>query len=494
MLFNSLEFWIFLPIVWVLYFSIPQKLRWIWLLLASYFFYGFWKIEFAGLMLFTSLLDWFCARQVFASDKKSVKLTWMWSAIIIDIGLLFLFKYFDFALGYSPLAKSMYHNSATAWIIELGKYTIPAGISFYTFQSISYVVDVYRGEEIPEKNPLKFMLFVSFFPQLVAGPIERFGKLHGQLFAKYNPKLADLRSGFQIMLYGMFLKVAVADNLAGVVDQYYSNHQNYSQWSSWIATFMFTVQVYYDFYGYSLLAQGSAKLFGIDLMDNFNKPFLAGSMPEFWHRWHISLSTWFRDYIFVPVGGNRSGKWRLAFAALLVFFTSGLWHGANSTMIYFGISHGLLYLLDRFVVGRRGSDSSFWMVFRRLKTVFFFWMTLVFFRSINIKQSGEIYKILFAGNSIDSNASGSMVPVLGSGDVGAAGTAGAALLNLNVPVHVTLFLVVAVILDHFVVMVRVDSWISNKPWWTRWFFYVFFIIAVLFWGGAVNHPFVYFQF
>jgi len=418
----------------------------------------------------------------------------MWSAIIIDIGLLFLFKYFDFALGYSPLAKSMYHNSATAWIIELGKYTIPAGISFYTFQSISYVVDVYRGEEIPEKNPLKFMLFVSFFPQLVAGPIERFGKLHGQLFAKYNPKLADLRSGFQIMLYGMFLKVAVADNLAGVVDQYYSNHQNYSQWSSWIATFMFTVQVYYDFYGYSLLAQGSAKLFGIDLMDNFNKPFLAGSMPEFWHRWHISLSTWFRDYIFVPVGGNRSGKWRLAFAALLVFFTSGLWHGANSTMIYFGISHGLLYLLDRFVVGRRGSDSSFWMVFRRLKTVFFFWMTLVFFRSINIKQSGEIYKILFAGNSIDSNASGSMVPVLGSGDVGAAGTAGAALLNLNVPVHVTLFLVVAVILDHFVVMVRVDSWISNKPWWTRWFFYVFFIIAVLFWGGAVNHPFVYFQF
>jgi D-alanyl-lipoteichoic acid acyltransferase DltB (MBOAT superfamily) len=463
-------------------------------LLASYFFYGFWKIEFAGLMLFTSLLDWFCARQVFASDKKSVKLTWMWSAIIIDIGLLFLFKYFDFALGYSPLAKSMYHNSATAWIIELGKYTIPAGISFYTFQSISYVVDVYRGEEIPEKNPLKFMLFVSFFPQLVAGPIERFGKLHGQLFAKYNPKLADLRSGFQIMLYGMFLKVAVADNLAGVVDQYYSNHQNYSQWSSWIATFMFTVQVYYDFYGYSLLAQGSAKLFGIDLMDNFNKPFLAGSMPEFWHRWHISLSTWFRDYIFVPVGGNRSGKWRLAFAALLVFFTSGLWHGANSTMIYFGISHGLLYLLDRFVVGRRGSDSSFWMVFRRLKTVFFFWMTLVFFRSINIKQSGEIYKILFAGNSIDSNASGSMVPVLGSGDVGAAGTAGAALLNLNVPVHVTLFLVVAVILDHFVVMVRVDSWISNKPWWTRWFFYVFFIIAVLFWGGAVNHPFVYFQF
>ena len=477
-----------------MYFSIPQKLRWIWLLLASYFFYGFWKIEFAGLMLFTSLLDWFCARQVFASDKKSVKLTWMWSAIIIDIGLLFLFKYFDFALGYSPLAKSMYHNSATAWIIELGKYTIPAGISFYTFQSISYVVDVYRGEEIPEKNPLKFMLFVSFFPQLVAGPIERFGKLHGQLFAKYNPKLADLRSGFQIMLYGMFLKVAVADNLAGVVDQYYSNHQNYSQWSSWIATFMFTVQVYYDFYGYSLLAQGSAKLFGIDLMDNFNKPFLAGSMPEFWHRWHISLSTWFRDYIFVPVGGNRSGKWRLAFAALLVFFTSGLWHGANSTMIYFGISHGLLYLLDRFVVGRRGSDSSFWMVFRRLKTVFFFWMTLVFFRSINIKQSGEIYKILFAGNSIDSNASGSMVPVLGSGDVGAAGTAGAALLNLNVPVHVTLFLVVAVILDHFVVMVRVDSWISNKPWWTRWFFYVFFIIAVLFWGGAVNHPFVYFQF
>ena len=450
----------------------PQKVRWVWMLAASYFFYGFWKIEFAALMLFTSLLDWFSARKLHQSSVKSIRLFWMWFAIGTDLLMLFMFKYFDFSLGKSWLAQSLYNHSSTAWIIELGKYTIPAGISFYTFQSISYVVDVYRGEEVPENNPIKFMLFVSFFPQLVAGPIERFGKLHTQLFARYSPKLKDLKNGGRLLLYGLFLKVAVADNLAGVVDQFYGNHGNYTLASSWLATFMFTFQVYYDFFGYSLMAQGAALLFGIDLMDNFNKPFLAGSVPEFWHRWHISLSTWFRDYIFIPVGGNRSGKLILSFSVLLVFFTSGLWHGANSTMIYFGLSQGILYLFDRFVVGRRGSENPYGLLLRRLKTGFFFMMTLVFFRGQSLDQSFDVYNMLF-GNFEYTQKS---------------------LLQLTVEWQVWLFLFVGFVFDHFIMKKRADQWFGDQSLFSRWIVYLFMLTAVLLFGGAVNHPFVYFQF
>lgn len=426
-------------------------------------------------MLLTSLLDWFSARQLHKSSVKSVRLFWMWFAIGTDLFLLFMFKYFNFALGKSWIADALYHHNETAWIIELGKYTIPAGISFYTFQSISYVVDVYRGEEVPENNPIKFMLFVSFFPQLVAGPIERFGKLHTQLFAKYSPQLEDLKNGGRLLLYGLFLKVAVADNLAGVVDQFYSNHLQYTGASTWLAVFMFTFQVYYDFFGYSLMAQGAALLFGIDLMDNFNKPFLAGSVPEFWHRWHISLSTWFRDYIFIPVGGNRSGKWILSFSVLLVFFTSGLWHGANSTMIYFGLSQGLLYLFDRFIVGRRGSEHPVGLFLRRLKTGFFFMMTLVFFRSQSLDQSFDVYRILFQGVHI-SNANA------------------VELLKLSAESQVWLFLIVGFVFDHFIMKVRADKWFGNQNLVLRWSVYLFMLTAVLLFGGAVNHPFVYFQF
>jgi alginate O-acetyltransferase complex protein AlgI len=471
-LFNSLEFWIFLPIVWLVYFSVPQKGRWIFLLVSSYFFYGFWQYEFALLMLFTSVVDWYCAQRVYQSKHKAIRQFWMWLAIGSDLAVLFLFKYFDFALGKSPLAEHLYGSSYFAWMIELGKYVIPAGISFYTFQSISYVVDIYRGDEKPEPNVFRFMLFVSFFPQLVAGPIERFGTLHRQLFSQYRPKLEDIKNGGRLLLYGLFLKVAVADNLAGVVDTYYSDPSMFSRSSAWVASFMFTFQVYYDFFGYSLLAQGAALLFGIHLMDNFNKPFLAQSVPEFWHRWHISLSTWFRDYIYIPVGGNKGGTAVMIFAVLLVFFTSGLWHGANATMIYFGLSQGVLYLFDRFIFGKTFSNYSVGIVFRRLKTAFFFMSTLVFFRSVSADQSVHIFKQLWSTQ----------------------GSWSADLKDLVIDPQVWLFLGVGIVLDHVLIKERIDQWVSPLKFIHRWFWYLFFLTAVLLFGGAVNHPFVYFQF
>lgn len=473
MLFNSVQYWIFLPVVWLLYFSMPFRFRWIWMLLASYFFYGFWKIEFAGLMALTSVIDWQCGMRV--APGKAWRKFWLWFSILSNVAMLFMFKYFDFALGDSEMARKLYSSNLTAWIIELGKYTIPAGISFYTFQSISYVVDIYRGEEEPQPNLFKFMLFVSFFPQLVAGPIERFGKLNTQLFTKYLPVWHDISAGLRLLLYGLFLKVGVADNLAHVVDQYYGNHLSYTVGAAWTAIFAFTFQVYCDFFGYSLLAQGSARLFGIHLMDNFNKPFLGKSIPEFWHRWHISLSTWFRDYIFIPVGGNKRGPVILAFSVLLVFFTSGLWHGANSTMIVFGLAQGFLYLFDRFLFNKLPFSGIGWDVFRRIKTGFFFMITLIWFRSANMPQAADIFDVLINGTAHIHKLEGSVK-------------------MLDIPWHIPVFLFIFLLMDLFIMRERADTWFGKFGRPLRWSMYAFMLICIWIWGGAVNHPFVYFQF
>jgi len=493
MLFNSVIYWFFLLLVWLTYFVLPAKQRWIWLLLASYFFYGYWKVEFAGLMMLTSVIDWWCGMRVEQDGSLGWKKFWLWFSIGSNLTMLFMFKYLDFALSDSAMVRWMSDHNATAWIVELGKYTIPAGISFYTFQSISYVVDVYRGQEKAEHNLPKFMLYVSFFPQLVAGPIERFGKLHAQLFAEYSPRWEDIRNGMRLVIYGLFLKVAVADNLASVVDAFYSDHTAYTQAEAWLATFYFTFQVYTDFFGYSLLAQGSALLFGIHLMDNFNKPFISKSIPEFWQRWHISLSTWFRDYLFIPVGGNKRGPWVLAMAAMLVFFTSGLWHGANGTMIAFGVAQGLLYLFDRFVfkkldfVGGHFNDHQgklplrrrLWDGFRTVKTGFFFMMTLVWFRSATMDQASEVFGMLcmpgYIGCRLDG-LEGIAAPTLAHG--------------LQIP----LFLCIFLLLDLWVMKDRADVWLGKFSMPIRWIMYVAMAVSIWVWGGAINHPFVYFQF
>ena len=493
MLFNSVIYWFFLPLVWLTYFVLPAKQRWIWLLLASYFFYGYWKIEFAGLMMLTSVIDWWCGMRVEQDGSLGWKKFWLWFSIGSNLTMLFMFKYLDFALGDSAMVRWMSDHNATAWIVELGKYTIPAGISFYTFQSISYVVDVYRGQEKAEHNLPKFMLYVSFFPQLVAGPIERFGKLHSQLFAEYSPRWEDIRNGLRLVIYGLFLKVAVADNLASVVDSFYSDHTAFTQAEAWLATFYFTFQVYTDFFGYSLLAQGSALMFGIHLMDNFNKPFIAKSIPEFWQRWHISLSTWFRDYIFIPVGGNKRGPWVLALAAMLVFFTSGLWHGANGTMIAFGVAQGFLYLFDRFVFkklefvgghfhdhqGRLPLRRRLWDGFRTVKTGFFFMMTLVWFRSATMDQASEVFGMLWMPGYIGCRLDG---------------LEGIAAPTLAHGLQIPLFLCIFLLLDLWVMKDRADVWLGKFATPLRWIMYAAMAVSVWVWGGAINHPFVYFQF
>ena len=506
MLFNSIVYWLFLPAVWVSYFMLPVRFRWIWLLLASYFFYGFWKLEFAGLMLLTSAIDWYCGKYIESTPRIGWKRFWLWFSIGSNVLMLFMFKYLDFSMGSSPVARWMADHNATAWIIELGKYTIPAGISFYTFQSISYVVDVFRGQEKAEQSLPKFMLYVSFFPQLVAGPIERFGKLHAQLFRPYLPCWQDLRNAARLLMYGLFLKVAVADNLASVVDTYYAgstsaiaNSPVYSCFDAWVASFFFAFQVYTDFFGYSLLAQGSALLFGIHLMDNFNKPFLAKSIPEFWHRWHISLSTWFRDYIFIPVGGNKRGPLVLSAAVLLVFFASGLWHGASATMIAFGLSQGILYLFDRFVfkrlewIGKSQSETTRWSAlrlkiwdgFKQCKTGFFFMLTLIYFRSSSMHQAAKIWNQLWFGGSENI---GLTAPYSAAIEVQESSA------ELTIGMQIPIFLCIFLLLDLCVMKERADVWMGKFALPLRWIMYCMMAISIWIWGGAINHPFVYFQF
>ena len=419
-------------------------------------------------MLCTTIVDWFCGLRVEDNGKNKHRFFWLWFSILTNIGALFVFKYFNFFLGDTPLAKDLYANQWTAWAIELGKYTIPAGISFYTFQSLSYIIDVYRGDEKAQKNLPRFMLFVSFFPQLVAGPIERFGKLNHQLFQKHSIQWKNISNGSRILLYGLFLKVCVADNLSLVVDDFYSNPAAYGSWGAWQGIIAFAFQVFADFFGYSLLAQGAALVFGIDLMDNFNKPYIAKSVPEFWHRWHISLSTWFRDYVFIPIGGNKKGPWVLAFAVMVVFATSGLWHGANTTMIVFGICQGSLYLFDRFIFSKIKINGMAWDGFRNFKTVMFFALSLVYFRSANMNQTDDVFRLLF------SNTAGEE--------------------NLKYPIYIPIFMLLFLLFDNYIINQRIDKWLDKFSLPIRWTFYAAAIASIWLLGGATNHPFVYFQF
>ena len=468
MLFNSIPFLFFLPLVWAVYFLLPMRFRWIWMLGSSYFFYGYWKFEFVFLMAFTSLVDWYCARGIKDSSDERRRKWLLWTSILSNLLILFFFKYFNFFFGNSELARWLYRQELAAWAVELARYTIPAGISFYTFQSISYVVDVYRGNDQAERSLPRFMLFVSFFPQLVAGPIERFSNLQNQLFAPQQVQYQNLRYGFRLLLYGLFLKICVADNLAAVADQFYGAHRIFNTAAAWTAAAAFCVQVYADFFGYSLMAQGAARLFGIDLMDNFLKPFLGRNIPEFWQRWHISLSTWFRDYLYIPLGGSRKGTAKMLLNVMLVFLVSGLWHGANWTMILFGAAQGVFYWMDYFFFKKASKAIGWYAWFSRLKTVFIFMLTLVFFRSVNLPQSTEVYGMLFTG---------------------ASGTAG-----LSIPA-ITLFMVLLfLVLDLGLTRKRFDFWMDDFPWYTRWATYSSFCCLIWMFGGTVNHPFVYFQF
>ncbi|WP_114782701.1 MBOAT family O-acyltransferase [Botryobacter ruber] len=343
MLFNSFEFLVFFPTVVFLYFLLPHRFRWLLLLVASYVFYMFWRAEYILLLIISTLVDYGCSRMMgrYSNNDQHKRKPWLWLSLVSNLGILFSFKYFGF---FGMAANDLAVLFGIDYAVPALELLLPMGISFYTFQTMSYSIDVYYGRIQPEKHLGRFALFVTFFPQLVAGPIERAGNLLSQLRERHEFNYQQLSDGLKLMAWGFFKKLVIADRLAVVVNQAYNEPAEYSGLGLAVATIFFSFQIYCDFSGYSDIAIGAAQVMGINLMQNFRRPFFARSVREFWSRWHISLSTWFRDYVYIPLGGNRVVKWRWYYNLFLTFVISGLWHGANWTFLIWGALHGF-YLL-----------------------------------------------------------------------------------------------------------------------------------------------------
>lgn len=334
MLFNSLEFIIFFPLVTILYFLFPHKFRWIHLLIASCIFYAAFIPSYLFILFILILIDYSAGLLIERSNQKKL---WLYLSLAANIGLLGLFKYYDFFISNV--------NDLTGANFILLKWILPIGLSFHTFQSMSYTIEVYRGKQKAVTHAGYYALYVLFYPQLVAGPIERPQNLLPQLFAKQTFSSQKLYEGLRLMAWGFFKKLVVADRIGKYADAVFSDPQHSSAMPVWLAVFFFSVQIYADFSGYSDIAIGAARCMGIDLTKNFNRPYQSLNIKEFWKRWHISLSSWFRDYVYIPLGGNRKGVLRKNVNLLITFMLSALWHGAGWTFLVWGILHGIFTVI-----------------------------------------------------------------------------------------------------------------------------------------------------
>ncbi|MGV8813801.1 MAG: MBOAT family O-acyltransferase [Gelidibacter sp.] len=344
MLFNSIDFAIFLPIVFSLYWFATNKnlkLQNLLIVIASYVFYGWWDCRFLSLIVFSTLVDYTIGYYLGKENNASKRKLLLWTSILVNLGFLGFFKYYNFFLDNFISAFSLFGTEISVRSLNI---ILPVGISFYTFQTLSYSIDVYRYKLEPTKDFIAFSAFVSFFPQLVAGPIERATNLLPQFYKKRNFKYSNAVDGLRQILWGLFKKMVIADNCAVVVNTIFDNHQDYSGSTLVLGAVFFAFQIYGDFSGYSDIAIGTARLFGFNLMQNFAFPYFSRDIAEFWRRWHISLSTWFRDYLYIPLGGSRGTKSKVIRNVFIIFIVSGFWHGANWTFIVWGALNAIYFL------------------------------------------------------------------------------------------------------------------------------------------------------
>jgi len=344
MLFNSLDFAIFLPIVFLLYWFVAQKnlkLQNALIVLASYVFYGWWDWRFLSLIIFSTLVDYLIGQRLRTEDKQTKRKVLLWTSIVVNLGFLGFFKYYNFFLENFVDAFSLFGMQINANSINI---ILPVGISFYTFQTLSYTIDVYRKKLEPTKDFMAFSAFVCFFPQLVAGPIERATNLLPQFYKKRTFEYNKAVDGMRQILWGLFKKVVIADNCAEFANQIFNNSADMNGSTLVLGAIFFTFQIYGDFSGYSDIAIGTSRLFGFDLKQNFATPYFSRDIAEFWRRWHISLSTWFRDYLYIPLGGSKGGTWIKVRNTFAIFLVSGFWHGANWTFIIWGALNAIYFL------------------------------------------------------------------------------------------------------------------------------------------------------
>ncbi len=391
MIFNSIQYIIFLPIIFLLYWAMPHKWRnWL-LLIASYYFYMCWNALYAILIIFTTISTWKLATMMNGKSQKIRKILLSLS-VTLNLSILFTFKYYDFLM--SILADLTNLLSIQIVPVKLG-LLLPVGISFYTFQAIGYSIDVYRRDIKSENNLGIFALFISFFPQLVAGPIERASHLLPQFKEQKSFSYENFRNGLMIILFGFFLKLGLADRCAIYVDSIFNNISQHNGASYLLASFCFTFQIYGDFFGYSLIAIGSAKMLGYNMCDNFNRPYLSTSITEFWHRWHISLSSWFRDYVYIPLGGSRCSGIRCNMNLMATMLLSGLWHGASMNFVVWGGLHGIAMCVER-TLGIAKAPQNKLLYYIRVTTTFiivcFLW---IFFRADTLTDALTIISGIF---------------------------------------------------------------------------------------------------
>ncbi len=404
MLFNSVEFSFFLPIVFFFYWIVAKgnlKLQNLILLCSSYFFYGWWDWRFLFLMFFSSIVDYTIGLKLENTESQKKRRFLLYASIFVNIGLLGFFKYYNFFIESFQNAFQLFGSSFDASPLDI---VLPVGISFYTFQTMSYTIDIYNKKLVPTRDPINFFVYVSFFPQLVAGPIERASNLIPQFSKEKSFDNSAAISGFNQIIWGLFKKIVIADSLAPVVDNIFDNFEALPGGTLFLGCFFFAIQIYCDFSGYSDVAIGTAKLFGINLMTNFKFPYFARNIGEFWRRWHISLSTWFRDYIYIPLGGSQTTKIVALRNIFIIFLVSGFWHGANATFIVWGLAHALLFV-PSFVFGTNRKyqvEKSFRVIHvpQIMITFLLVCLTWVFFRAETITDSLNYFNRMFSEPSL----------------------------------------------------------------------------------------------
>ena len=392
MLFNSIQFILFFVVVTILYFDLPHRFRWLLLLIASCYFYMAFKPVYIAILGFTIVVDYF-AGILIEQSKGSRKKVFLIASLIANIGVLGTFKYWNFI---NQNITDLLGLSGAENPLPFLDILLPVGLSFHTFQAMSYTIEVYRGHQKAERHFGIYSLYVMFYPQLVAGPIERPQNLLHQFREEHSWDVERFRKGFSQMLWGFFKKVVIADRLSIFVNEVYGDWTHMSGANLWIAVVFFSFQIYCDFSGYSDIAIGSARIMGFDLMTNFNKPYFAKSVEEFWKRWHISLSTWFRDYLYIPLGGNRHGVLRRYINLTIIFLVSGIWHGAGWNFVLWGALHAAFVVIE-LVYRSRFGKAMIPDFLKMILTFFVVSIAWIFFRTPTTEQSFGIIEMLFGG-------------------------------------------------------------------------------------------------
>ena len=378
MVFNSLHFLAFFPLVTLVYFALPKRVQWVWMLVSSYYFYMCWNAKYVVLIAWSTLATYVCARILEKISIKSVRRAVLAAGLALNLCILGFFKYYGF---FADTLSRLFGAVGVSLHIPAFDVLLPVGISFYTFQALGYMIDVYRGDIPAEKNLFRYALFVSFFPQLVAGPIERSRNLMRQVHESHSFDYKRVMDGLLIMMLGFFEKLIVADRASIYVDAVYSQWHQASGSQILLATVVFAFQIYGDFGGYSHIAIGAAKILGFDLMENFRQPYFACSVREFWRRWHISLSTWFRAYLYIPLGGSRCSGFRRGVNTIVTFAVSGLWHGAALNFIVWGTLNGVLQVAEGMLPAARKAEKGLRKALRMLCTFVVIDLTWLFFRA-----------------------------------------------------------------------------------------------------------------